>query len=212
MQQPPRTSRRAFVGMASALVVAAALVSACSADPITQPNVTARHASQTLSTSSLTSLLSVVAFTRDTAVTSSITRSFTFDAKGGAIDIKETGLHIDVPADAIPSPTLTISVTVLQGKAIAYDFQPHGTVFLKPLVFRQDLSNTTWDKLGFTGVVNGGYFKSVSQINLQKGTALLDELFPVTFDKKVVSFNIGHFSGYMVSGGRTSATSDEAAF
>ena len=94
---------------------------------------------------------------------------------------------------------------------IAYDFQPHGTKFLKPLTFRQDLSGTTWGT-SLIKVLNGGYFKSTSQLDQARGVALLDELLPaVTLDRRV-SFSINHFSGYMVSSGRQSSYSDDAAF
>ncbi|MEO7360967.1 MAG: hypothetical protein ABI120_11595 [Gemmatimonadaceae bacterium] len=187
------------------LVVALAaivLVSACSADSPIAPQFTT---SQSKASDLLKSLIPVQALNRDDSILVPIARSFTFTAKGGKIEIQESGLTIHVPAGAIPSASLTITVTVLPGTAVAYDFQPHGTQFLKPLSFSQSLKNTSWDKVGFKGTIDGGYFKDVSQVNLGTGIALLDEILPITIKGKEASFDINHFSGYMVSGGRKGA-------
>lgn len=156
-------------------------------------------------------LIPARALSRDVAV-ASMTRSFTFTRTGGKIEIPEVGLRVDVPTDAIPGSTLTITVTVLPGKSVAYDFQPHGTQFKKPLNFRQDLEGTSWDHSGFKGTLTGGYFKDKSQLDLLSGLGLLNELLPLTIKTHEASFNINHFSGYMVSSGRQSFSSDEAAF
>ena len=207
MSSVSRAARRPFfrtVALVTA-VAGAVVASACSGDAITQPSLSSRQGT-TLSTAQLTALVSATGLTRDVAIPLSVVRSFTFTQnKGGTMDLsKEAGLKIEVPQGAIPTSTLTITVTVLPGTMVAYDFQPHGTVFLKPLVFRQDLNNTSWDNLGFKGVLEGGYFKSTSQIDPLHGTARLDELFPVTLGSSQVSFKIKHFSGYMVSTGRSS--------
>lgn len=207
------TTRRTIARSSGVFVaLAAVLVSACSADTVTQPNLTARSGLLSASTDLIGALIPVKALMRDTAVAAGYTRSFTFTRKGGRIEMQELGMRVDVPENAIPENSLTIVVTALPGKTIAYDFQPHGTVFLKPLVFRQELNSTSWDKLGFKGIVNGGYFKDVAQIDLVEGSALLDELFPITIKSSEVTFNIKHFSGYMVSGGRTGVASDESQF
>lgn len=156
-------------------------------------------------------LIPAKALSRDVAVPS-MTRSFTFTRTGGKIEIPEVGLRVDVPSDAIPGTTLTITVTVLPGRSVAYDFQPHGTQFKKPLVFRQDLVGTSWDKSDFKGTLTGGYFKDKSQLDLLSGLGLLNELIPLTIKTHEANFNINHFSGYMVSSGRQSAYNDEAAF
>lgn len=207
------TNRRTIARSTGVLVaIAAALVSACSGDFGTQPNLSTRNGNL-LSTEALTALVSVKALTRDTAIANGFTRSFSFGRNGGTIDLKnETGLRIEIPQGAIPGDSLTIVVTALPGKAVAYDFQPHGTVFLKPLTFQHELKNTSWDKLAIKGVLNGGYFKDASQIDLSSGIARLDELFPVTLKSSEVTFYINHFSGYMVSGGRSSASSDASSF
>ncbi|MEP6831740.1 MAG: hypothetical protein ABJB74_00040 [Gemmatimonas sp.] len=205
----PSSARSMFSRSLGALCASAFVAAtACSGDSVTQPNFTTRDSGVTLTADALAQLIAVNALTRDIPVPAGMVRSFTFTKKGGRIELKETGLRIDIPENAIPGTTLTITVTALPGSAVAYDFQPHGTVFLKSLAFRQDLNNTSWDKLGFKGVINGGYFKNTAQIDVLHGTAVLDEIFPVTFNSKEVTFDIKHFSGYMVSGGRQAAASD----
>lgn len=190
-------------------LAATSFLAACAGDGLTEPQVT-RSDATLLSTSALTSVVNALTLTRDVAVPNGVVKSFTFTKKGGTIDMRnETGLRIDIPEGAIPGERLTITVTALPGKAVAYDFQPHGTVFLKPLAFRHDLKYTSWDKLGFKGVIFGGYFKDPSQIDLTRGIAKLDELFPVTIKSSEVSFEVKHFSGYMVSSGRQSMANDE---
>lgn len=104
---------------------------------------------------------------------------------------------------------LTISVTALAGQMVAYIFEPHGTKFLKPLTVTQDLSGTN----GLLGLqtrpnLSGGYFKSESQLNTRTNTAVIDESYRIITDGSTASFDITHFSGYMVSTGR-SAPSEE---
>ncbi|MEO7996521.1 MAG: hypothetical protein ABI852_03700 [Gemmatimonadaceae bacterium] len=212
MDTVPRTIRRPLLRKAALLTAAATLTlaTACSTDSPIAPVSSGYKTIKTSIDGTLKTLYPMTPLERDVAITSPITRSFTFDRSGGKIEIKETGLRVDVPSGAIPGSSLTITVTALPGRDLAYDFQPHGTVFLKPLSFQQSLDRTSWDKLDFKGTVLGGYFADVSQLDLLDGLALLDELFPVTFDSKNVRFDIKHFSGYMVSSGRQSLSYDSA--
>lgn len=148
------------------------------------------------------------ALTRNQPLKQPISRSFAMDQKGGRMEIKELGLRVEVPPGAITGK-LTITVTGMVGDAVAYDFQPHGTVFLKPLQFNQDLVGTSWERSDYKGSLLGGYFELEAQVNALPGLSLLDELFPVTLDGKRASFDIRHFSGYMVSSGRQQARNDE---
>ncbi len=127
-----------------------------------------------------------------------ITRSATIGPDGGSIEIPETGFRLDIPKNAIASPTL-ITVTAVQGTTAAYEFEPHGIALNKRLVVTQDL--------GLTSVVSGllgksfrgAYFTSRDDLHLD-GTALVHELEPTTtsFFSQSVQFSIGHFSGYLV--------------
>lgn len=195
-------------------LAAVTLTTACSdtmTAPSLSPDVAAKNGLLSDVVGTVTGLLTPAkALTRDTAIPQ-ITRAFTFTRSGGKIEIPEAGLRVDIPSDAIPGTSLTITVTVLPGKSVAYDFQPHGTQFKKPLSFRQDLRGTSWAHNDFKGTLSGGYFKDKSQINLATGLSLLDELLPLTIKTWEASFNVNHFSGYMVSSGRASRdySSDE---
>ncbi|MBC8086815.1 MAG: hypothetical protein H7Z40_06085 [Phycisphaerae bacterium] len=207
--KPTRFLPLVFRVSSMATLAALAFTTACSSDSVLAPDVAPTHG---LVGGLVDALVPMKALTRDVALRP-ITRSFTFTRSGGRIEIPEAGLRVDIPSDAIPTNSLTITVTVLPGKSVAYDFQPHGTRFRKPLEFRQDLEGTSWDDSGFKGTLNGGYFKDKSQLNLLNGVALLDELFPILIKTHEARFNIHHFSGYMVSSGRSSrAAYDEDAF
>jgi len=130
---------------------------------------------------------------------------------GGRLDCGETGLHLTVPRGAVSANT-SFTATVLPGLVVAYDFQPHGTVFAVPLTFSQDLGPTNADHIrlpaGYVPNIQGAYFASPSLIDQTTGTAAVDELLPaevdVTVTGKSVSFPIYHFSGYLISTGRSS--------
>jgi hypothetical protein len=196
------------------VLVASAVTAACSGDSVTAPKsstpISAFASIKAPVNGALKLVYPMEALTRDVPLAQPVTRSFTFDKRGGPLEIKELGLKVDIPPDAIPGTSLTITVTALPGADVAYDFQPHGTVFRKALKFNQELRNTSWDKSGFKGTIVGGYFEFTSQLHGPDGVSLLDELFSVRLDDKRASFDIFHFSGYMVSSGRHTSYSDSA--
>lgn len=218
-----RTNLRNKVARSAGLIATAAMValaSACSNDSITAPDMKAKNGLlgdvvggvNGVVTGLVNGLIPVQALQRDRAIEKSV-RSFTVTrANGGRIEMEAAGLRVDVPAGAISSASMVITVTVLPGRSVAYDFQPHGTKFLKPLQFRQDLEGTSWDHSGFRGIVNGGYFKDAGQVNLLSGLTLLDELFPVEIKTHEARYNINHFSGYMVSSGRRGISDESDEF
>jgi hypothetical protein len=196
-----------------AALAAATFLAACSSDSATSVAAPDTQRSNGLVTDLVgglvNGLIPAKALQRTTTVAAPITRSATITKAGGVIEIPETGLRVEVPANAIPGNTLTITVTALAGKSVAYDFAPHGTVFLKPLVFRQSLVQTTWAQSLLKPTLSGGYFANTSQVNLTTGITLLNEVLPLTVLQSEARFNIFHFSGYMVSGGRQSSYSEE---
>ena len=128
---------------------------------------------------------------------------------GGTISIPDADLDLFIPAGAFTAATMTISVTALAGSALAYDFQPHGTVFLKGLSIRQGLGRTNWAaftlKPGFAATVSGAYFADPSQVDANSGVAAIDEWLPAEFNlvNATIGFDIRHFSGYMAAMGRS---------
>ena len=189
---------------------AIALLMACSSEPLTAP--AAGTSSKTLLSGLLggvTSLVTnVTGLLRSTVVVAPISRSQTFDRTGGQLSIPELGFSLNVPADAIPGTTLTITVTAVPGKIVAYNFEPHGTQFRKPLTFTQELRGTNWLTSLLRPQLSGGYFRDESQLDQTRGTALINESFSALINNNSVSFDITHFSGYMVSSGRSGGESE----
>lgn len=217
----PRKSRRVASRVASriASVIAASAVlgiaTACSSDSVTAPapQVTASNNAFTdLVQQTLQQLVAALGLKRTIPLQLPVVRAQLIGPKGGTIDIKETGLKVTVPSGAITGAPILITVTAVPGTMVAYDFQPHGTKFAKPLQFEQELKGTNWDKLKLKMTLQGGYFKSLSQLDPLRNTAQLDETYPVTLTNSRLSFDIWHFSGYMVSTGRADDTSAPELF
>ena len=68
---------------------------------------------------------------------------------------------------------MTFTITAYAGNVVAYDFQPHGATFLKPLTAVQQLGHTNWKSLGLPARLlpeqEGDYFADASQIELHDG-------------------------------------------
>ncbi len=187
---------------------AIALIAACS-EPVTAPvaGTPSQAARRGLVGGVTGSVTNVMGLLRTTPVVSPISRSQTFGRAGGKLSIPEVGFSLKVPANAIPGDMLTITVSVIPGKMIAYNFEPHGTQFLVPLTFSQELGGTGWLTNLLRPQLSGGYFKADSQLNQTNGTALINESFSAVINNNSVSFDITHFSGYMVSSGRSDSDS-----
>ena len=103
---------------------------------------------------------------------------------------------------------MTFTITAYAGNVVAYDFQPHGVTFLKPLTAVQQLGHTNWQSYhlpaGYYQSSSGGYFASASQINFTTGQALVTEFMPtgVNVGGATMTWSVPHFSGYIASWGR----------
>jgi hypothetical protein len=196
-----RRARRIVTSTVAAALVA--VVGGCAGDSITAPTPAPAGPSNGL----LSTLLGVVnqlltpvtGLLRTDKLSSNVVRSITVDAAGGVLRMPETGLTLTIPQNAVSSRT-TITVTALAGNAVAYEFQPHGLVFKRPINFSHELPLLSLDRLSS---LRGGYFKDASQINTTTGAALINEELPASVLGGRVTFDISHFSGYMVSTGRT---------
>lgn len=130
--------------------------------------------------------------------------TMTIGPDGGEIVIPETGFRMLVPAGALATPT-SISVHALRGTAVAYEFGPHGLEFLAPVRIVQDLRETTaarnpWVRRS----LSAGYFENASMaFDPINGSATITERMRarVTWDLEAVTFEIVHFSGYLVATG-----------
>ena len=213
--RPPRSIARVLTVTAAA--AALTMAAACSSDSVSAPksNDVQFNSAQLklldLARGSGNSLTPAVALERTDALLAPVSTSVVIGRNGGKIELKDLGLKLTVPSGAILANSITITVTALAGKQVAYEFQPHGTVFLKALKFEQSTDNTSWDKLKVRGTVMGGYFQNADQLNLWGLAALLNETYPITVDGSKLSFDVWHFSGYMVSTGRAD-DSDSSQF
>ena len=187
----------------------------CSSDssptaPSVQPSVQPTEASQGLISDLISGVANNLVMTvkrskplaRDIVVTAQI------DARGGRIRVKETGFELTVPKGAVSRMT-TFQVKALAGSVLAYEFEPHGTRFAVPLKFKQELKLLDLGSLLMLGFTKPeiGYFSSQTQIDQQSGLAVVSEIAPAIvitdLTGKRMEGNISHFSGYLVSSGRT---------
>jgi hypothetical protein len=129
---------------------------------------------------------------------SDISRSATIGPDGGTIEIPETGFRLDIPKNALNTPTL-ITVTAVQGSTVAYEFEPHGITLNKRLIVTQSLGVTSIVSTLLGHSFTGAYFTSRDDVR-PDGTAFVHELEPTTTDLLSLQarFSIGHFSGYLV--------------
>ena len=140
---------------------------------------------------------------RGTPLAAPISASFDVGRSGGHFSLPGTGLSVLVPSNALDQPT-RITVTALPGEAVAYDFQPHGLVFRRPLQMTQDLRGTNWDRRAGASF-DVGYFPTPDQVDPSTGTARVSELLQGYLDTRGVrlQFDVYHFSGYIVAWGRS---------
>src|SRR4030095_7317152 len=71
----------------------------------------------------------------------------TLPSGGGGISVPGTDFQLQVPNGAFAGKSMTFTITAYAGSVVAYDFQPHGVTFLKPLKAVQQLGHTNWKSL-----------------------------------------------------------------
>jgi hypothetical protein len=193
------TSLRSIATLATAL-----LVGCGQSDSVTAPPVAAR-AQRTI----LPNPATVHVITRNTPLSQPVSTSAYIGAFGGVLSIPSAGLTVVVPPFALTSPT-RITVTALAGNQLAYEFAPHGTRFLVPLVATQSLVGTSGQ--GTLLPPLAGYFASVSDLNPLAGTALVSELLNTSLGVGGLSatFPIFHFSGYLLASGAGASEDDSS--
>lgn len=191
-----------LLGRSSLLVAAAVVLSACSPDSASSPLAPAASVERPS--------LEVV---RPPVLASTLDRHMSLDGilwvtqvigpEGGEFKIKAAGLKVEVPAGAVSEPTLFTAVA-LPGDAYAYAFGPHGKQFAKPLHMQQDLPNKALDRLPHGTRLEIAYFASTSQLDQTVGEVVVNEFLPVAVDVKrsKLTWDVSHFSGYVVSSGR----------
>ncbi|MEP6992425.1 MAG: hypothetical protein ABJA80_15945 [bacterium] len=190
-------------------VAGLAFVAGCSSEPTNPapvstaaiPSAGSRDLLGGLTQTLTGTLTSVAGVQRTTPLASNITVSQTIGYAGGTLSIPAAGVKVTIPVGALSSPTL-ITMTARSGSLLAYDFAPHGITFAKPLVFTQSLSGTSASLLT-APLLQLGYYSDPSLLTAVGG--LVSELIGGTVNLLSWTFtsNIRHFSGYMVSMGRS---------
>ncbi len=176
-----------------ASLIALALLSACGTD---STETTAPLQPASAEHSLLDGLTRVRPLNRLVPLDHEIVVSATIGAAGGRLSIPETGFELTVPPGAVARHT-RFSVRALAGTAVAYEFEPHGTTFRRPLVANQSLYGTK----PALGLLRGAYFPDRSLINPSGTSALVSELLGGVLNLLDHSFTwrINHFSGYIVA-------------
>jgi len=145
---------------------------------------------------------------RKQALANPITVSRVIGAGGGRIAIAEAGLTITFAPGAVRTATV-ITVTADAGKAVSYEFGPHGIQFYAPVTIQQDMSLTTLaDNPGAAPGIHGGYTANGLDDIINGLLARVAELLDATTtlitgpDGRqhlgTTSFIIKHFSGYIL--------------
>lgn len=198
------------------LVLAAGAVFACGTperplapiSPESRPTPTLGRINATDSLMMLTNILysdTAIILQRTTPLAADISTTAVIGRTGGELSIPLAGVKISFPPGALTQST-TITMTALKGSNVAYDFQPHGTVFLQPVKVTQDITGT-----GASGVLtlltgmHGGYFDTALDPAKQQGLVQETQLGYFDSNKTTVKFYIGHFSGYLLSCGKGDA-------
>ena len=175
------------------------LLAGCARDGVSPVEPTAAIPSKP--SSALLGLLPVRGVTRAVPLAQDISVSAVIGKAGGTLTIPEAGLTLSVPSGAVTTNT-KFTATAIAGRLVAYEFEPHGTTFAKPLTFTQDLKKTSLlGSLLGSVLMDGAYFTSRDKLNTTLGIGLVSEVLPAVTDllSGRVRFPIKHFSGYLVA-------------
>jgi hypothetical protein len=193
----PRASSRALA------MIAALAVAACADRDLTSPS---RAASGPRAAASADGSADVVRLLRRTdRLPESLSATGVIRPEGGHLQIGRAGLRVDFAAGAVSRPT-RITVTAVGGRVVAYRFAPHGLVFSAPVTIRQSLRGTeAWKDPELAAQLQGSYFDRL-RVDASESFAGTLERRPGRLRDagRLLEFTIEHFSGYMVSTGKTS--------
>ena len=143
--------------------------------------------------------------------------SRTISPAGGTIVVPRAGVSVRFPAGALANHT-RITVRAHAGDRVAYTFEPHGLQFAAPVEVAQLLIFTAaYAEDDIMRALQGAYLPhGVADLDAS-GIASVAEVYPVRFRSfeqyydrvvpAVATFQIGHFSGYMLASGKKDTTS-----
>jgi hypothetical protein len=191
----------------SLCAVALTGLAACADGPVAPvadaPSADAPAPSATPSHAVLSAPTTARVLTRATPLSRAVSVSAVIGSAGGVMTVPMTGLTLTVPAGAVRVPT-TFTISAPAGAGVWYEFGPSGAKFDVPLTITQDLRGTNAAGIA-RSAFEGAYFVDGTR-NESTKSARVTEVLPVTFNGTgtALSFKVTHFSGYMVSTGRTS--------
>ena len=201
--------RRRTLTISCIIAAALATLTGCGDAPTGPRSLAAGSPRFEMTSTNPTPTSKVKGLTRLATLAHAVVVTKTIPDGGGKIDVPGTDFSLEIPKGAFEGKSMTFTITAYAGKVIAYDFEPHGTVFLKPLKATQHLAKTTWKNLSQLPGYSyndwaGAYFADYSQVDDVVGNATVNELLPCLIDWKggTLTFYIPHFSGYMISTGR----------
>lgn len=148
---------------------------------------------------------SVYVLRRKTALAEPITVTKTIGYYGGTISIPAAGFTMTIPQGALKYST-PITVTAVAGDKVQYEFGPHGLVFAQSVKVSQSLDgtyslnkNVTYEAIYYGTSTSTSLLTKLVDVVLEVLKAVLDP------NSNSVSFDVRHFSGYLVSSGRMDA-------
>jgi hypothetical protein len=130
-----------------------------------------------------------------------VTARVTID--GGVIALPSAGLRVTFPAGAVTEP-VDVTVRTASARRVAYEFEPHGLVFARPVLVEQLLSGTSAASDAALRRALVATYVATGFDDRADGAVDADEVLPVQLDARgrVASFEVLHFSGYQLASGR----------
>ena len=146
---------------------------------------------------------SVYVLRRQTPLAQPVTVTQNVGYEGGTISIPSTGFTMTIPRGALRTTT-PITVTAVAGDRVQYEFGPHGLTFAQAVSVKQSLDgtysqnkNVSYEAIYYgPGESSGGLLSKLVDVVLEVLKAVVDP------NSNSVSFDVRHFSGYLVSSGR----------
>ena len=150
---------------------------------------------------------------RTKPLSQSVSVTQTVGAQGGTIKLKDAGVTLEIPAGALSANT-AITITAPSGNAVAFTFVPHGLLFATPASLHLDVKGTTaeaelkelidWVKKNkIKDPVALDAYAGVYFVGDVSGPVQPQELLETSLVGNQIVFDIEHFSGYAVAGGRS---------
>lgn len=139
------------------------------------------------------------------------------DADGATLLLPGADFSLTIPAGALSGPT-AITVTAKAGPFVAYEMQPHGLQFMKPVIAVQGLRTTAIYGTDIGNSVRTGYLAEESDsvdandlaapVEIEAGTTILYGAKPVAESHEWI---LNHFSRYILISGVWVLVSDDGS-